>query len=368
MDLNSLEQQAHAFYLNLMSQTKSVGIDLTFYSPDHLCYRVKTMDQYHLAKEFLSQTNELLTEAEIRGRPIATFRLRTPIQFGEHDISLIELPAPQPQKPYRLGFEHVEYVINEPFEILRERYPSLQGRFEIRNNPYNPEMVLPLQDISLKFHYSSLDQVIEVEESPRWKKQIVIFDLDGTLIDSLPQIELVNRRLLQSLGVSSQQLMQAEFPTNFPDLLKKFNLSHLDHESFAQQWGFEMFKAPCRLVEGVSDLLAEINQLGIPMVVWTARDQTSALETLRKLEIDRYFKRVLGFKTKYSKPELAGIRFLTEGRPAELISFVGDSATDWTAARNFGCQFFWAKDVLSSSEGRRQFVEKLTVDHAFVTR
>ena len=60
----------------------------------------------------------LLVESDIGGRPIATFKLTTPIEVRSRDggtrfVDVVEIPSPKDGSPYGAGLEHVEFVVGD---------------------------------------------------------------------------------------------------------------------------------------------------------------------------------------------------------------------------------------------------------------
>src|SRR5688572_24624553 len=105
-----LPAEAAVFLKELFARLESTGLDLRFWSIDHLCYRTASLERYEVLKRELLPVAEQLAEAEVNGRPIAVFKLKTPLRWERFLIDLIELPAPKPGKPKAEGFEHAEVV------------------------------------------------------------------------------------------------------------------------------------------------------------------------------------------------------------------------------------------------------------------
>lgn len=136
------------------------GIAVATYQLDHICYRVETVERYLQLKEKLSQLGELLVESEIGGRPIASFKLIEPILYKERKIDCVELPSPKKGSFYQEGFEHVEFVIDESFEIFMDQYAHLDFITKDLKKSVNPGITLKETDFSIKFHHHTLEYVI----------------------------------------------------------------------------------------------------------------------------------------------------------------------------------------------------------------
>ena len=142
--------------------TSDLGIDVSAYPIDHICYRVQTLPDYERLKGFLQEQGILLSEAIINKRPIATVKLHIPIPHETGTIPCVELPSPKPERPYPEGFEHVEYVVPS-ISALAAQFPHLSLRRE-EYGPFNPTLSLRIDDFTVKFHERSLEYVIALEQ------------------------------------------------------------------------------------------------------------------------------------------------------------------------------------------------------------
>lgn len=151
------------FLSKLFSTLRAEKIDVTGLEMDHICYRVETLERYQELCHVLKKHGELLSEKEIAGRPISTFKLENPFVYGERKIYCLELPAPKESSPYIEGFEHAEFVISVDFTTFKQTYPHLCFK-ESRMKSVNPELTLSFGDYAVKFHQNSLEYVITVLE------------------------------------------------------------------------------------------------------------------------------------------------------------------------------------------------------------
>jgi uncharacterized protein len=130
---------------------------------DHLCYRADRDEHYQALKKDFSQFAELLIETPVNGRMISAFKLHKPFYFKHWKIEVVELPAPKPGKVTSLGFEHVEVVCDVPFEKLIEQYSYLTLDLKGLSKAINPELEITLGKRNIKFHHSSLEEVVKLE-------------------------------------------------------------------------------------------------------------------------------------------------------------------------------------------------------------
>lgn len=149
------------FLLEIFRNLKMDSVDISRCTLDHLCYRVETYERYSLLKTQLLEAGTLLTESEIGGRPIASFKLSQPIVFKNRAIDVIELPAPKKGSFYLEGYEHVEFVIDVDFETFIKKYPQVEFDKRAIKKPVNPEIIIKYGELSVKFHHQTLEYVIE---------------------------------------------------------------------------------------------------------------------------------------------------------------------------------------------------------------
>jgi predicted metalloenzyme YecM len=158
-------KSAPQFIQSVIDEAKSIGVDLDAFQMDHFCFRVENEDQYdHYKKEF-AQFGILLSEAQVNGRPIATYKLHEPVTVGEKRIPCIEIPSPKTGSAYPLGLEHVECVVAEPLSRFIQRFPLMKFDIRAMKKALNPEVALKLPSgKSVKFHNLPLENVIELEK------------------------------------------------------------------------------------------------------------------------------------------------------------------------------------------------------------
>ncbi len=140
------------------------GVDVFNYELDHICYRVDSIERYKKYQNELSQLGELLTEAEINGRKISTYKLIKPVCFDERKIYLVELPSPKEGSPHPEGLEHVEFVIPDKFEVFMKKYPDIKFDLNGINKTVNPDISIKYDGFSVKFHNKPLEYVIMCEQ------------------------------------------------------------------------------------------------------------------------------------------------------------------------------------------------------------
>ncbi len=158
-------ENATTFLEKIEKKLQSIGIKISQFEIDHLCYRVETIERYNKLKDEFSEYGVCLIESPIGGRNIATFKLHEPIEYNESIIDLIELPAPKKNSPHNEGFEHIEMIISESYESFRLRYPKVSFETKALSKGLNPEFEIKFKDCAVKFHFKSLEEVIAIEKN-----------------------------------------------------------------------------------------------------------------------------------------------------------------------------------------------------------
>ncbi len=183
-------------------------------------------------------------------------------------------------------------------------------------------------------------------------RPLVIFDLDGTLVDSAGDIATAVNRMRRELGHREKPLDTiTQWVGNGSAMLVKRSLSEaldLPLEDIAPaifQTAHVMFFKHYRqcngdtttLYDGVLTVLQELQQQNIPLAICTNKPAEFTHALLKKLSIDHFFTCVVSGDTlAVKKPDAAPLLFCAEqcGIAANQCLMVGDSMTDVRAAQN----------------------------------
>jgi HAD superfamily hydrolase (TIGR01509 family) len=154
----------------------------------------------------------------------------------------------------------------------------------------------------------------------------VIFDLDGTLADSLLDFDAIRAEIGLVPGLPIlEQLVDAS-----PDERARAEAIMRRHERAAI--------AAATLTDGCADLLGHLASLGIPTAILT-RNVREVVETFARA-FDFRFRGIYTREDGPPKPSPAGVLFLCEKlgvAPADTLT-VGDYKFDVLAGRNAGCR------------------------------
>jgi len=176
-----------------------------------------------------------------------------------------------------------------------------------------------------------------------------IFDLDGTLVDALPDIRANINRALKNLGYNFQLSMEETKP-HVGGGAQKLAASVLgkamdDPATMALYHAFADIYAghPAdfgRPFPGVMETLEILKRRGIPMACVTAKPARARVEVLSKLEISPYMTHALspedGFARKPAPDMLFECCRIMGVDPGETV-MVGDTRFDIEAGFNAGC-------------------------------
>ncbi|MCS7023360.1 MAG: HAD-IA family hydrolase [Bryobacteraceae bacterium] len=177
--------------------------------------------------------------------------------------------------------------------------------------------------------------------------QLIIFDLDGTLIDS--QRDLVNAvnaaRRHMGLSELDPPTVQSYVGDGAPTLIRRA-LGPQATESeveqalafFLQYYRQHMLDYTV-LYDGVREVLEVFRGVAIPMAVLTNKPAHIAQAILEGLGISNHFFRIYGGNSfAQKKPDPVGVYALLQesGAARERTVLVGDSAVDVRTARNAG--------------------------------
>lgn len=184
--------------------------------------------------------------------------------------------------------------------------------------------------------------------------KLVVFDLDGTLLDTLGDLAAAGNYALAQMGLPAHETERYKYfvGNGIPKLIERIlpdSSTEKDrqtaHSLFAEY--YEQHKSDHTApYSGIKELLAEMKAGGITAVCCTNKDHKFAAELLEQFFGDGIAETVgagLGFP---KKPDPAAVRYLAEkyAREGQKPLYVGDSGVDMQTAKNAGidcCGVLW---------------------------
>jgi phosphoglycolate phosphatase len=167
----------------------------------------------------------------------------------------------------------------------------------------------------------------------------LIFDLDGTLVDTKEDLAAATNHMLAVLGLPQLALSQvASFVGNGARVLVEKALGP-DHAHLADR-GFEVFMRyysahlldHTRLYEGLESLLSDAYRHGAVLSILTNKPETPSRAILAGLSLDSLFMDVVGGDTlPVKKPSPQGVLYLQRqtGVALQDTLIIGDSRVDY---------------------------------------
>lgn len=175
----------------------------------------------------------------------------------------------------------------------------------------------------------------------------VLFDLDGTLVDSASDISAAVNRMLAEEGLAEvEESLVRSWIGDGSGMLLETALQHVGSPRTAEEllprfmkhYGDCLLLSP-QLYPGVRETLDVLGEKGVTMAVCTNKPEPFVTPLLEALEIDSAFSGVIGAGTlPERKPHPQPLLHLAEQfqlEPARCL-MVGDSPTDFHAARAAG--------------------------------
>ena len=195
------------------------------------------------------------------------------------------------------------------------------------------------------------------------QKLTILFDLDGTLVDTAPDLLTAHNHVMEKFGYKTKNLDQIK------DLVGKGaavmlgrsvwgsarkELSKIDDQKIKEKMVKEFIDfygknivVKSKLVNGVYNFLSWAKSNDISMGVVTNKQEHLAVDLLKKIKIYDFFEYVAGRNTfDYCKPDPRHITSMIEIMNGDLKKsiMIGDSENDSEAAKSAGIPMILLED------------------------
>ena len=171
----------------------------------------------------------------------------------------------------------------------------------------------------------------------------LIFDLDGTLIDSAPDIQAAVNKMLAEEGIGPLDLATVisfignGMPKLVERVLHTLQLPQDRHSALYEKTLLLYNQAPSALskpYEGVIEMLEILTAQGHRLAICTNKPAESAQQILQDFNLERFFEVVVGGDSlPVKKPNPAPLQHCVARLGASAILYIGDSEVDYQTAR-----------------------------------
>ncbi|MFS2160602.1 phosphoglycolate phosphatase [Pseudomonas sp. Pseusp122] len=181
--------------------------------------------------------------------------------------------------------------------------------------------------------------------------KLIMFDLDGTLVDSVPDLAVAVDKMLLALGrpVAGLEAVRHWVGNGAPILVRRALANDIEYsgvdDALAEQ-GLELFMEAYAekheftvVYPGVRETLKWLQKMGVEMALITNKPERFVAPLLDEMKLGRFFRWIIGGDTMpQKKPDPAALFFVMKmaNIPASQSLFVGDSRSDVLAAKAAG--------------------------------
>ncbi len=203
-------------------------------------------------------------------------------------------------------------------------------------------------------------------------KKNLVFDLDGTLIESAPDIHDTANRVLADLNLAplSMETVIGFIGNGVPKLVERvmaevgIAFTNKRHDELVGIFSTYYAVNPATLSylnKGAQKSLSDLQKAGYKMAICTNKPYDLTLQVLRCLNIEQYFDVVIGGDSlAVKKPDPAPLQKAMELLGEKMCIYIGDSEVDAQTAQNAGQPFYLFTDGY-----RKTSVKEINPDAAF---
>ena len=213
------------------------------------------------------------------------------------------------------------------------------------------------------------------------KQFTILFDLDGTLVDTAPDLMRAHNYVMKKFGYSTKSTQEIrnlvgqgagamlgrsiwgqakkEFGKVQDEKIKKNMI-----QDFIDFYGKNIMNES-KLIDGVKDFLIWSKEKNLSMAVCTNKQERLAIDLLKKIGIYDFFEYIAGHDTfDYCKPDPRHLTSVIEILNGDLSKslMIGDSETDANAAKNAGIPLILLEDGYTEKKTSEMYHNHLVKD------
>jgi len=190
------------------------------------------------------------------------------------------------------------------------------------------------------------------------QKFTILFDLDGTLVDTAPDLIVAHNHVMEKfgfetrseneikslVGMGAKKMMSKSLWSTAKDELRKIKKENIKKEmvkEFVKFYGNNIL-VKSKLINGIKEFLLWCKKNNISMGVCTNKQEHLAIDLLKKIKIYDFFEYVAGSNTfDYCKPDPRHLTSVIEimGGDIKKSLMIGDSEIDALSAENASLPF-----------------------------
>ena len=175
----------------------------------------------------------------------------------------------------------------------------------------------------------------------------VVFDLDGTLLDSMPMVlQMFGYAIRPFAKPLSDEVWRSHLGGPPRRILERVlaDASHVDQSLLRLEAYQRSHSRNIAAFDGMNLILEDLTRANVQVGLWTGRDRESTLELTEVHRMGRMFKAcICGDDLMTHKPDPEGLAAALRGMGADPAAslFVGDSEVDVLAGAALGVRTLW---------------------------
>ena len=184
----------------------------------------------------------------------------------------------------------------------------------------------------------------------------ILFDLDGTIVNTAPDLMAAHNHVMRKYGHSEKRLEDIKslagrgawvmMQRSFKEEIKNEKMKKEMTKEFIDFYSKNIDRNSIP-IDGSIDFFKWAKSKNISMAVCTNKQEKLAVDLLKKLDIYKYFEYVAGSDTfSYNKPDPRHLTDVVEiiGGDLKKTMMIGDSEVDANSAHNANLPFVLVRD------------------------